>query len=493
MAKEKTSSRELSRPPVVVVLGHVDHGKTTLLDKIRQTNVVAKEFGGITQHIGAYQVSFTPRPTAQEPKPSPKMITFIDTPGHAAFSEMRSRGAKVADLAILVIAADEGVKPQTLESLKYISQTKIPYLVAINKIDLPNINLEKVKKSLVKDGILIEGYGGNVVSLPISAKTGKGIDELLEMLILLAEMQELRGDVQVELEAVVIESKIDSRRGPLATILVRNGSLKIGDQIETEGTFAKIKAMFNENGQPVRLAGPSKPVEVLGFKSAPQIGSQVKRTTKVFVAPFEKPKPELVKKKESKERKLSLIVKTDVAGTLEAILAGLPKDIQVIDSGVGEVNESNVLLAQTTGAEIVAFNVKAPVRVKKLAETEKVKISFYQVIYKLFEEIEEKIRKFCQPSAGEEIVGKAEILKEFKIDKEKIAGCRVIEGEIKKAERLHLMRQDKLIGDCRIKSMKTGKLDIEQAKTGEEFGAILSPRLDFNLGDMLVCFRKVEE
>lgn len=477
MAKKRTISQKSSRPPVVVVLGHVDHGKTSLLDKIRQTNVVAKEFGGITQHIGAYQV---------------RGITFIDTPGHAAFSEMRSRGAKVADLAVLVIAADEGVKPQTLESLKYIKKAKIPYLVAINKIDKPNIDLEWVKKDMAENDISVEDQGGKIVSVLTSAKTGKGIDELLEMILLVAEMEEIKGDSKAKLEAVIIESKLDKHRGPLATVLVRNGSLEVGEQIEANGAFAKIKAMFDESGQSIKLAGPSKPVEILGFKTVPPIGSLVKRIEKIVVSPTEQPKPELAKKEETEEDRLCLIIKADVNGSLEAILAGLPKDVEIIDSGVGEVNESDVLLADTTGAEIIAFNVKTSVKVKKLAVTEKVKINDYQIIYKLFEEIEEKVKKLMEPFAGEEILGQAEILKEFEIDKKRVAGCRVTEGEIKKTAKFHLQRSGELIGDCRIKSMKTGKEKIEGAKAGEEFGAILSPSLDFKIGDMLISYRKVE-
>lgn len=488
MAKEKTISQKSSRPPVVVVLGHVDHGKTSLLDKIRQTNVVAKESGGITQHIGAYQVRVKERESKRV-----KTITFIDTPGHEAFSEMRSRGAKVADLAVLVIAADEGVKPQTLESLKYIKQAKIPYLVALNKIDKPNIDLDWVKKEMAKNDILVEDQGGKIVSVVTSAKTGKGINELLEMILLVAEMEEIKGDPRAKLKAVVIESKLDKRRGPLATVLIRNGGLQTGDQIEVDGAFAKIKAIFDENGQSVNMVGPSKPAEILGFKTVPPIGSRVKQVEEIITSPTEKPKPEVAKKEEAEENRLRLIIKADVNGTLEAILAGLPKEVEIIDSGVGEVNESDVLLAETTGAEIIAFNVKTPTRVKKLATTEKVKISDYQVIYKLFEEVEEKIKKLMEPFAGEEILGRAEILKEFEIDKKRVAGCRVTEGEIKKRDKLHLQRGKEVVGDCRIKSMKTGKEKIEGAKAGEEFGAILSPSLDFKVGDMLISYRKVEE
>jgi translation initiation factor IF-2 len=480
MAKKKIHSSISSRPPVVAVLGHVDHGKTSLLDKIRQTNVVAKEFGGITQHIGAYQI-----------KSKDQIITFIDTPGHAAFSAMRSRGAQVADLAILVVAADEGVKPQTLESLKYIEEAKIPYLVAINKIDLPHPDLKQLESNLAKSGIKVESQGGKIVVVPVSAKTGRGINELLEMILLLAAMEELKGDKKAKLEAVVIESKLDKRRGFLATILVRNGCLKIGDEIEAEGAFAKIKAMFDEKSQSIKEAGPSQPVEILGFKKLPEVGSLVK-PSKERIIPEETSRPK-VEEKVLAEDKLRLIVKADVQGTLEAILAGLSPEVVIVNAGVGEVNESDIFMAATTKAEIIAFNVKITAKVKKLAEMEKVKISPFQIIYKLFETVDEKVKKRAEPFEGEIILGKAEILKEFEIDKKRVAGCRVLEGEVKKTDKFHLQRGGELLADGRIKSMKTGKEKIEKAKAGEEFGALLSPSLDFQIGDMLISYKTVEE
>jgi translation initiation factor IF-2 len=503
-----------SRPPVVVVLGHVDHGKTTLLDKIRQTNVVGSEAGGITQHIGAYQVTVEPSSRATEgsrgipygdkkeilhsAQDDRKTITFIDTPGHAAFSKMRSRGARVADLAVLVVAVDEGVKPQTLESLKYIHQADINYLVALNKIDIPNTNIERVKKLLSEKGIMVEGYGGEVVAVPVSAKTGKGTDELLEMILLLAEMADLKGDPKGKLEAVVIESKLDPRRGPLATVLVRNGSLRVGEVVRVEDSLVKIRAMFNEKGKPVKIALPSQPVEVLGFKTVPPVGGKV-ITEPLSSVPSKISVPSVIKKEsktesetpESPEKKLKIILKADVAGTLEAIKASLPKDLQIINAEVGEVNESDVLLASATGAQIIAFNVKISPRVKELAEAEKVKITPYKVIYELLEDIEKKVLKAIEPTADEVILGKAEIIAEFEIKKERIAGCRMIEGEIKKVDKLHLLRKEELVGDCRIKSLRSGKRDIESVKGGEEFGVVLLG-VDFTIGDVLVSFRKRE-
>lgn len=485
MAKTITQkSSSMSRPPIVVVLGHVDHGKTTLLDKIRHTHLVDAEAGGITQHIGAYQV---------------KGITFIDTPGHAVFAKMRSQGAQVADLAVLVIAADEGVKPQTLESLKFIQEAGINYLVALNKIDLPNINLERVKKLLVESGIMIEGYGGNIVVVPVSAKTGQGLDDLLEMILLLAAMADLKGSPVNKLEAVVIESKMNHRRGPMVTILIRDGSLKIGDEIQAGDSLAKIKAIFDDKNQPVKIAGPSQPVEVLGFKTVPTVGSLVEQIKAGPVSRF--PHSDVLPAKNfifgrgagarvgspASATRLKIILKTDTAGSLGALAVSLPKDLVVIKADVGDVNESDILLARATGAEIIAFNVKIPTKVKKLAEMEKINVADYKIIYELLEAVEKKLLQKTEPTSNEIILGKAEIIAEFKM-KEKVAGGRVLEGEIKKVDRFHLLRKGQISGEGRIKSLKVGKNDVEKVKAGEEFGAILN--LDFIVGDMLVSFRK---
>lgn len=472
------------RPPVVAILGHVDHGKTTLLSKIKEIDLTKGEHGGITQHIGAYQVTYKGR-----------TITFIDTPGHAAFEKMRARGASVTDLVVLVVAADEGVKPQTKESLKHIKAAKVPYLVAINKIDLPNISVDKVKKDLAENGILVEGYGGDVVAVAVSAKTGKGLDELLEMILLLSEMADLRADPKGPLEAVVIESKLDRARGPVATLLVKNGTLHLREEIIAENVSAKVKAMFDETGRLVKEAGPSKPVEVLGFKNLPPIGGVVKRTNgEIATLRTQKKREEAIETSEDTEkRKLKVILKADVAGTLEAILASFPEDVEVIYSGVGDITESDVLLASAAKSLLLGFNVHVPSQIKKLAQTEKVKIKTYSVIYELLEDIEKQVLKILEPTIDEEVLGQAEIVAEFEIKKERIAGCRVKEGRIAKSDKLHLKREKGIIGNCRIKSMKRGKESIDTAKKGEEFGAILTPTLDFKLGDMLVSFRKVEE
>lgn len=481
----------MRKPPVVTVMGHIDHGKTTLLDKIRKTHLVDKEFGGITQHIGAYQIEH-----------QDKQITFIDTPGHVAFSKMRARGAEVTDLVVLVIAADDGVMPQTKESLKHVRSAKVPFLVAINKMDLPQANPKMVKEQLQKEGVLVEDLGGDVVCVEISAKTGKGIDELLEMILLSAEMEELKADPNGPLEAVIIESKLDSRRGPLSTVLVKSGTLRIGEEIRVEDSLGKVKAMFNENGKRVKVAGPSKPVEVLGFKEVPKVGSAVVRMDGEPVTAISKKSRAASKAKKEQKReffassedfassRLKIVLKSDVQGTLEAIVGNLPGEVQVIFQAVGDVNESNVLLAATTGAEIIGFNVRVPSVVAKLAKTEKVGIKSYNVIYELLDDIKKQVTK---PEISEEILGEAEIIAEFEIKKERIAGCRVKKGKIGKTDKLRLKRGEEIIGDLKIKSMKRKKEDITEAKTGTEFGAVFISPLDFKISDVIIAHKKKNE
>jgi len=478
-----------NRPPVVVILGHIDHGKTTLLSKIKEIDLARKEHGGITQHIAAYRVKVKEK----EGKASQE-ITFIDTPGHAAFNEMRSRGAKIADLALLVVAANEGIKPQTRESLKYINEAGLNYLVALNKIDLNDISLDRAKKDLVDNEILIEEYGGKIVLIPTSAKTGKGVNDLLEMILLLGEMMNLKGSNSNPLKAVVLESKLDNRKGPLATILVRDGSLKIGDKIKAGKIYGKIKAMFDERGNQVKEALVSQPVEILGFKDVPLVGEKIEKT-KIQKEEIEEDKKQSFKIEEVKEgeetKKLKIILKADVVGTLEAIKNNLPENCQILKAGVGAVNDSDVLLAQGSKAEISTFNVKLSGKVKKLAETEKVKITTYNVIYELLEDIEKKALKVIEPTIDEKILGRAEILERFEM-KENVAGCKVIEGEIKRGDRIHLLRGKEILGDVRVKTMKKGKEDTNSVVLSEEFGIIFSPELDFKIGDVLVSYRKSE-
>jgi translation initiation factor IF-2 len=467
----------LSRPPIVAVLGHVDHGKTTLLDKIRKTRVAQKEAGGITQSIGAYQVDF-----------KGKRITFIDTPGHAAFSKMRARGAQVTDLVVLVVAANDGVMPQTIESLQHIKEAKVPFLVAINKIDLSGADLEKVKKQLADNGIKIEGHGGKVVAVSVSAKTGKGVEELMEMILLSAEMENIKADPQSELEAVVIESKKD-KRGSVATVIIRNGTLKVGDKIAVEKVSAKVRGLIDERGKPVKEAEPGKPVEVLGFKQVPPIGAKVTRIEELLETPLaHRPKPEKVK---AEEKKLKLILKADSAGSLEAVKGSLSDEVLVIHSGVGGITESDVFLAKTTQAEIIGYQVKVSSSIQKRGEDEGVIVKTYNIIYELLDYLEERVLEILEPSLDEKAIGKAKVVAQFERGEEKIAGCQVLEGKIRKRDKIRLQRDDKLIGEAKIASMKHEREKIREAKRGTEFGAIFSPPLDFKVGDMIISSKPI--
>jgi len=461
------------RPPVVVILGHVDHGKSTLLDYIRKTNIVAQEPGQITQHIGAYQVSV-----------DGKKITFIDTPGHEAFAKMRSRGAKVADLAILVVAADDGVMPQTKEAIKHIKQAKIPVIVAINKIDLPDINLDKIKKQLVNEGVLLEGYGGETVTVPISAKTGQGVSDLLEMVLLVSEMEKLEGDPTAPFQAVVIEAKLDRNRGPVASIIVKNGILHLGEKIFAEGIEGKVRAIINDRGERLSEVKPGDPAEILGLERIPPVGAIL---TQEPIKKEEKTETKEEIKKE--EGQLKIILKADVWGTLEAILTSLSQEkVEIISGSVGDINESDVLLAKTTRAIIIGFNVKVASVAATLAETEKVKIKVYQVIYELLEEIKEAIEAISQPMK-EEFLGRAEIIAEFPFKKGKIAGCKIIDGRLAVGDRIKVLRGEKEVGLSRIKSLKQQKEAVSKVELGQECGVLFDPPLDFIIGDSVISYR----
>lgn len=484
MSQKKLNQSNQSRPPIIAILGHVDHGKTTLLDALKSSHLVLKENGGITQHIGAYQINY-----------QGKKITFIDTPGHAAFKKMRSRGVSVADLVILVIAANDGVKPQTKEAIDFIKQTKTPFLVAINKIDLPQASVEMVKAQLAKNDVLVEGYGGDIVCVEISAKQKKGLDNLLEMTLLLSEMQNLLANFKGELEGVIIDSKLNSQKGPLATVLVKNGSLMIGDELIAQNIPGKVKLMVDENGKKIKKAGPSKPIEVLGFKQAPPVGAKVTLFQK---DKFFNNKKKTLKKtnfskneeKQDNDSKIRIILKADSLGMLEAIKNNLAEEVLIIFQGVGQINESDILLARSTKAQIIAFNVKSSAEVKKLAQTEKIKIKTYNIIYKLLEDIEKKVLKILEPTIDEEILGEAEIIAEFKIKKNHIAGCRVIKGEISKKNLLHWQREGKIIKEIKITSFQKERQEIQKAKKGEEIGLVFKPDIDFKIGDVIISYKK---
>ena len=512
--KKSIPIQTTSRPPIVAVLGHVDHGKTTLLDTIRKTNVTQGEAGGITQHIGAYQITVSPKGEslsrasvasrgiplnsqkilrqAQDDRATQgRSITFIDTPGHEAFSKMRSRGVGVADIALLVVSATDGVMPQTEEAIKHISSANIPMMVVINKIDLPEADLEKVKRQLADHGVLVEGYGGDVVVAPVSAKTGKGIPELLDTILLVAEMKGITADNQGQLEAVVIESKVDPRRGNVATVIVRNGTLHVSDTVYIEGNKTKIRALMRENGVQIESAPPGTPVAVLGWEKIPSVGMPISSQIQTIVAseevkfapkPFSLPPLETIKK-------LKIILKADVAGSLEAIMVNLKEGIDMVASGTGEISESDVLLAKSTGAIIVGFNLKVPAGVVKLATHEKVRIKTYTIIYELLTEIGEVVELLNTPQAQEDILGKATILAEFKADKDKVAGCKITEGRIVRGDLVRIIQKENEIGKVKVKSLRHGKDDISKAEQGLECGVVFDKKLDFRLGDTIIAYK----
>ena len=476
--KEKTNSR----PPVVAILGHVDHGKTSLLDYIRASHIAEKEAGSITQHIGAYQVEYKNR-----------KITFIDTPGHEAFSAMRARGGKVSDLAVLVVAVDDGVMPQTRESIAHIKAAAIPFLVAVNKIDIAGSNIERVKKQLSEAGVLVEGYGGEVVVVPVSAKTGQGVEDLLEMINLLADIHELKDEKNKPFQGVVIEARLDKFRGSLASVLVKEGVLRVGDTIGTDSVNGKVKALIDEVGRNQKEAHPSTPVEVLGFASVPKVGELVKTATTTIVE-SEKKHQRLDVRQEAKKLDISeirLIIKADVAGSLEAITNALEniksedQKVKIYFSGTGDIIESDVLLAAATGSLLLGFNVSITKAAERLASEEKVLIRRYSLIHELLEEFKEGLSSLSEEKVKEEIFGEAEIIKTFEIGDSQVAGCRVVKGRVNKNDTVVVKRDGKELMRSRITSMKHQQSDINEAHEGEEFGLILEKKVNFPKGGII--------
>ena len=458
-----------TRPPIVCVLGHVDHGKTSLLDVIRKTNVASKEEGGITQSIGASSV---------ETKDGNK-ITFVDTPGHAAFSQMRSRGAKVADIAILVVSADDGVKPQTKEAREIITKEEIPFIVAITKTDLPSADIEGVKGQLEKEGILFEGRGGDTPFVAVSAKQTKGIDELLEVITLVAQVKGIEADKDSELEAVVIETT-KNNKGPLASVIVRDGTLKVGEEIFAEGEKVKVRGLFNEASQSVKEVLPGEACQLMGFEKLPGVGTAIVSAQPQDAAVVELRQERVKPRKLSKEEK-AVFVKTKNTGSMEALVASFPSRIVVVGSSMGNVNESDILEARSLGAVVVVFESNISLSVMKLAEAEGVEVKKFNIIYELLDYLGDLVKE------GEsEVLGKAEILASFPFNNKKVAGCKAVLGKITKGCNLTLLRDEKEIGQTKAVSLKRQKSEILEAKAGEEFGVIFEPQLDFKIGDVLV-------
>ncbi len=499
---------EMNRPPIVTILGHVDHGKTTLLDFIRKSSVAAKEHGGITQHIGAYQISVqVTGDSGQKDKKSSELkpvtsnlITFIDTPGHAAFEKMRSRGAKVADIAILVVAIDDGLMPQTIEAIKHIQGAKVPLIVAVNKIDLPgidkNVQLAKIKKQLSDQKVNLEEYGGDVPLLPLSAKTGEGVDKLLEMILLVSEMHEIKGNPTLPPAGVIIEATLDKFKGPVATILVKNGTLKKGDQIEIGEIKSKVRGMFDFSGKPVDSAGPSTPVEVLGLEAVPAVGAVLGELAEVKEAEIMQSLVEKLQQGETKT--LKVIIKADKQGSLEAVQTSLEKFnterkiVDYISTGTGDIGEENIKLAASVGAIVIGFNVKVAPTAQKMAENEHVLIRTYNIIYELLEDVEEVVKTLLEVGQLEEVLGKADIIAEFPHGKtEKIAGCRMTEGTIAKGQRIRIVREEEIIGETKLKSLKKVKEEVNKVEKGNDCGMLFDPPVDFQIGDVVESFRVI--
>lgn len=464
----KEEGKAFKRPPVVTILGHVDHGKTTLLDVIRATNIQSKEAGGITQRIGA---SIAKTKDGQE-------IVFIDTPGHSAFSKMRSCGVNACDLAVLVVAADDGVKPQTTESIKYIKESGIPFLVAFTKIDLPSARVEVAKKQLAQEGVLLEGVGGDVPFVNVSAKKKVGIDELLDLILLLAHINGLEGLPEEELEAVVIETA-KTKAGLTVSVIVKRGTLRVKDEIYVGSSRVRVRGLIDSFGKNVNLVLPGYPALILGFEELPPVGCVLTGLPQGGLNLVEKDKKSL--NFTQGESKVSLLVKAESQGVLEAILGGIPPCVKVVDFGVGEVTKNDVLMAKSTTSLVFTFGVKVPNEIKKLAESEGVKIEEFEIIYKLFERIEELLS-----GIEEKELAKAQILTDFPFDGRRVAGCKMLFGEITLKDKLILKRGETKLGEVKILSLRKQKQAVEKVGKGEEFGILFVPQLDFRSQDMLV-------
>ena len=495
----------LPRPPVVAVMGHVDHGKTSLLDVIRKTNVTAREAGGITQHIGAYQVNH-----------QGKKIVFLDTPGHAAFTSMRARGAQVTDVAILVVAADDGVMPQTIEAMNHAKSANVPIIVAINKIDKPNANPDHVKQQLSEHGLIAEEWGGDTIMVPVSAHQKTGITTLLEMILLVAEMQELKANPNRAAQGTIIEAQLDKGRGPVATVLVQKGTLHIGDTIIAGFAYGKVRAMINERGEKVKKALPSTPVEVLGLSDVPQAGDilyvtdekTARSVAEKRVAKKRTDELQLAQKvslddifrqiQEGKLKELNIVVKADVQGTVEALRQSLQNikneevRVVVVHAGVGAINESDVMLASASNAIIIGFNVRPDNNARKAAEQEKVDVRLYRVIYDAINDMEAAMKGMLAPKFKEVIQGKAEVRQLITISKMVIAGCYILEGKITRSSQVRVIRDGIVIHEGEMDSLRRFKDDVKEVATGFECGITLEKFRDYKVGDTLEAFTMEE-
>ena len=474
------------RPPVITVMGHVDHGKTTLLDHIRKTNIASREIGGITQHIGAYQVEI-----------DGNKITFIDTPGHMAFTQMRARGAKITDIVVLVVAADDGVMPQTIEAIDHARLAQVPIMVAINKMDKPDADPDRVKRELSEQGLVIEEWGGDVMCIPVSAKKGEGISDLLESILILAEVLELKADPKAQAKGVAIEGGVDKLRGPVATLLVQEGEIKVGDTIVCGRSWGRIKAMLNDQGKRIKRAGPATPVEILGLDSPPQAGdafSMVKDEKEARLKSQKKEKEFLRTQVTTspEARDLNIVLKTDVEGSIEPIkssLEELSSDkvlLRVIYARSGIITDGDILLARASNGIIVGFNTYCGTGTKKLAEREGVDIHLSEVIYKLMDEMEMVIQGMLEPEFVDVVDGIGEAREVFSSAKgKKVAGVHVLEGSLKRGAKVRVMREGEEICESTIVSLRRFKDDVREVETGFECGVGIGDFSEFKVGDRI--------
>ncbi|TMG46895.1 MAG: translation initiation factor IF-2 [Chloroflexi bacterium] len=489
------------RPPVITVLGHVDHGKTSLLDAIRVTNVTAREAGGITQHIGAYQIEHNGR-----------KVTFLDTPGHEAFTAMRARGAQVTDVAVLVVAADDGVQPQTVEAISHVKAAKVPIVVALNKIDRPDANPDQVKAQLAEHGVTIEEYGGDTPLVPVSAKTKQGIEDLVEVIMLVADVAELKADPDRPAIGRVIEAHLDKGRGPVATVLVQTGTLERGDLVVAGTTFGKVRAMVDDKGKNIGRAEPSRPAEILGLPEVPEAGDVIR------VVPDEKSAKALVARnareragsataerpatldemfaqvKEGKAKELKLVLKADVQGSLEAIkgaLAKVPQDevaLSVIHDAVGDITESDLTLAAASGAVVIGFNTKMEAPARRVADSTNVDVRQYKVIYELLDDVQKALTGLLEPEMVESTLGHAEVRQIFTSGKTTIAGCMVVDGVVRRGAQARLLRGGTAVYDGRIATLRRIKDDVREVNAGLECGIVLENNNDVQVGDIIDCY-----
>jgi translation initiation factor IF-2 len=497
--KEAKKGKALVRPPVVTVMGHVDHGKTTLLDAIRKTDVTAHEVGEITQHIGAYQTLVDGR-----------KITFLDTPGHEAFTAMRARGARATDIVVLVVAADDGVMPQTTEAIDHAKAANVPIVVAINKLDKPDANTERTKQQLADLGLVIEEWGGDTVCVPISAKQEQGISDLLENIFLVADILELKADPEGTAEGVVIEAKLDKTKGPLATLLVQKGTLRRGNAVVAGDAWGRIRAMFDDKGKQVHKAEPSSPVEVLGLNAVPRSGDlfvvlldEHEARTVGEKQKHARPRPTLSLSAISSQisdgqiKELNIVLKTDVDGSIGPIKTSVERlgtekaKARVIHAASGSITESDVLLASVSKGIIIGFNTPASSGAMQLASSEAVSIQHYDVIYKLIEDVDKTLKGMLEPTYAEVLGGRAEVRAVFPSGKlGKIAGAYIMEGKAWRDSQVKILRQNKVIAECRVSSLRRFKEDVTEVSTGLECGLGVEGNLDFQVGDIIEFYRK---